>query len=203
MRRIEKTQLTVSKILEAAMEEFGINGYTGGTINNICKRGINKGLIYHNFRDKDELYLTCLRISCEKLVALIKQNNCISDLLQYMNIRMRFLKECPNEAHIFFEAILQPQEHLQDNIQEILIPFEEINEQLYSSTVSSITLRDEVTKEDAICYFRHMQRMFNGYFSNPSYGHMTLDEQIKEHETSLPKLLNFMLYGIAKGDAPK
>ena len=73
MKQIEKTELTVSKILEAAIEEFGTKGYNGGTINNICKKGINKGLVYHNFKDKDELYLTCLKESCEKLVAMVKE----------------------------------------------------------------------------------------------------------------------------------
>ena len=203
MKRVEKTELTVSRILEAAMTEFGMNGYTKGTVNNICKSGINKGLVYHNFKNKDELYLTCLRISCEKLVALIEKNDFKSDLLQYMNIRMSFFKEYPNEAHIFFEAILQPQENLQDKIQEILQPFEEINERIYRSTVSSVTLRDGVTEEDAICYFRQMQQMFNGYFSSPAYRHIALDEQIKEHETGILKLFNFMLYGIAKGGAEK
>lgn len=203
MKRVEKTELTVSKILDAAMEEFGMNGYASGTVNNICKSGINKGLIYHNFKDKDTLYLACLKICCEKLVALLKKSDCTSDLLQYMNVRMRFFQESPKEAHIFFEAILQPQKNLQEKIQEILQPFEEINEQIYRAAVSSITLRDGVTEDDAIHYFRQMQQMFNGYFSSPAYHNMALDEQIKEHETGLSKLLNFMLYGIAKGDTEK
>lgn len=203
MKRTEKTELTVSKILDAALEEFGANGYAGGTINNICKRGINKGLIYHNFRDKDALYLACLENSCGKLVSSIEESGCTSDQLQYMNIRMRFFKEHPNEAHIFFEAILQPQEKLRDRIQKILQPFEEINEKIYRSVVSGVTLRDGITKEDAIDYFRQMQRMFNGYFSSSAYRHMALDEQIREHEMNPSKLLDFMLYGIAKGGMEK
>ena len=43
MKQTEKTGLTVSRILEAAALEFGRNGYAGGTVNNICKSGINKG----------------------------------------------------------------------------------------------------------------------------------------------------------------
>lgn len=73
MKRAEKTELTVSRILEAALEEFGANGYAGGTVNNICKRGINKGLIYHNFKDKDELYLVCLDISCKSWSLLLRK----------------------------------------------------------------------------------------------------------------------------------
>ena len=30
MKRIEKTELTISKILEASLEEFGAKGYAGG-----------------------------------------------------------------------------------------------------------------------------------------------------------------------------
>ena len=203
MKRAERTELTVSKIQEAALEEFGANGYSGGTINNICKRGINKGLIYHNFKDKDELYLACLEISCKKLVSMIEESGCVSDQLQYMELRMHFFTEYPNEAHIFFEAILQPQERLRERIEQILEPFEEMNEKIYRRVVSGITLRDGITEEDAIDYFRQMQRMFNGYFSSLAYRCMTLEKRIREHELSLSKLLDFMLYGIAKGGTSK
>ena len=203
MKRAEKTELTVSKIMEAALIEFGANGYAGGTINNICKSGISKGLIYYNFQDKDDLYLACLKVSCGKLIALIHESGRTPDPLQYMNNRMHFFRDYPNEAHIFFDAMLQPQMSLQDRIQEILQPFEEINERIYRSAISALTLRDGVTEEDAMIYYRQMQRMFNGYFSSPAYRSMTLDEQIREHETSLPKLLDFMLFGIAKGDELK
>lgn len=203
MKRTERTELTVSKIQEAALEEFGVNGYAGGTINNICKRGINKGLIYHNFKNKDELFLVCLENSCKKLVSLIEESGPALDQLQYMKLRMRFFTEYPNEAHIFFEAVLQPQEKLRDRIKRILEPFEEINEKIYRRIVSDITLRDGVTEEDAINHFRLMQRMFNGYFSSSAYRYMTLDKQIREHEMNLPRLLDFMLYGIAKGGTQK
>ena len=120
-----------------------------------------------------------------------------------MKLRMHFYKEYPNEAHIFFEAILQPQEKLWDRIQEILQPFEKINERIYRSVVSGVTLRDGITQEEAIAYFRQMQRMFNGYFSSSACRYMALDKQILAHETNLSKLLDFMLYGIAKGGKEK
>lgn len=200
MKRSEKTELTISKIMNAAMIEFGTNGYVSSSVNNICKSGINKGLIYHNFKDKDELYLKCLEKSCKMFVNLIKESDCSSDLLRYMSIQMSFYKDYPNEAHIFFEAILQPQEHLLNKIQEILQPFEEVNEMIYRSVVSSVKLRNGITEKEAVWYFRQMQRMFNGYFGSR---HTSLDEQVNEHEKSLPKLFDFMLYGIAEGGKEK
>lgn len=203
MKQAEKTERTVAKIRQAALEEFGANGYADGTINNICKKGINKGLIYHNFKDKDELYLVCLESSCQKLVSLIQESGCISDQLQYMKLRMSFLEAYPNEARIFLEAVLQPQEKLQARIQQVLRPLEEINEEIYRSVIAHLTLREGVTEEDALAYFRQMQRMFNGYFSSSFCRGMTLGERIREHESTLSQWLDFMLYGIAEGGRNK
>lgn len=201
MKKSAKSELTVARILSAATEEFGENGYAGGTINNICKKGINKGLIYHNFKDKDDLYLACLENSCKKLVTMIEESSCTSDQLKYMQLRMKFFTEYPCEAHILFEAILQPREKLLDRIRQILQPFEEVNERMYRSVVASVNLREGITEEDAIDYFRQMQRMFNGYFSSARY--TALDECIREHETNLSKMLEYMIYGIAEGGMDK
>lgn len=199
MKRAQKTELTVSRILQSALAEFGARGYAGGTINHICQSGISKGLIYHNFQNKDDLYLACLKISCSTLLSMLKEGRCGSDLTRYMQIRMDFFRNRPQEARIFFEAILQPPESLLGQIQEILRPLEEVNERVFEELLSSVTLRDGVTREDALLCLHQMQRMFNAYFSSPAYHHMALDAQIQEHETGIPKLLNCMLYGIAKG----
>ncbi|MGN0114565.1 MAG: TetR/AcrR family transcriptional regulator [Acutalibacteraceae bacterium] len=199
MKRSEKTELTVAKITQAATVEFGKNGYAGGTINNICKTGINKGLIYHNFKDKDELYLHCLKISCDKLIAYISAHGC-ENFCDYMNLRLNFFKEYPNEAHIFFDAFLNPQPHLKDEIKNAVTEFESMNESICRRAVESVSLRKGVTADDAMLYFKQMQTMFNGYFSSPAYQNIDLDEKVKIHETNIPKLLDFMLYGIANGD---
>lgn len=80
---------------------------------------------------------------------------------------------------------------------------EKINEHIYRNTIDAVDLRDGISSEDALSYFRHMQNMFNGYFSSPAYRNMNLDEKVKIHETNIPKLFEFMLYGIAKGDVLK
>lgn len=45
-RQEEKTELTRERILQAAMQEFGTNGYAATKVNTICgKSGIPKGLL--------------------------------------------------------------------------------------------------------------------------------------------------------------
>ena len=200
MKKSEKTEITVSRIIEAAMDEFGKNGYAGGTVNNICKAGINKGLLYHNFAGKDELYLTCLNQSCGKLMQYIQEREGTKDPERYMAVRMEFFNACPREAHIFFEALLNPPAHLSGEVRQALAAFNELNETMYRETLDSLTLRDGISKKDAISYFHLMQLMVNGYFSSPAFQGTALQKKMEMHEMIVPKLLNCMLYGIAKGE---
>lgn len=198
MKNQEKTELTIAKITVAAMDEFGRSGYTGGTINNICKTGINKGLIYHNFKDKDELYLFCLKKSCTELCDFLENGKCPDDPADYMKRRLEFFNSNPNEAHIFFEALLCPPPALQGRIQEELERFNTINDTVCQKALAKLTLRDGISKDDALSYVRQLQVMFNGYFSSPACRDISIAEKARRHEESMPKLLNFMLYGIAK-----
>lgn len=61
MKRKEKSLLSRKKIINSAIAEFGINSYAEASLNAICKNSnISKGIIYHYFKDKDELYLVCV-----------------------------------------------------------------------------------------------------------------------------------------------
>ena len=69
MKKSLKTKITKEKILKAAVEEFGTYGYEGASVNRICeKHGISKGLIYHNFESRDNLYLCCAEEAVNKFI---------------------------------------------------------------------------------------------------------------------------------------
>lgn len=200
MKKSDKTEITVSKIIEAAVKEFGRNGYSAGTINNICKTGINKGLIYHNFSGKDELYLTCLNLSCKKLMQNIRERDGTTNPERYLAARMDTFILYPDESHIFFEAFLNPPPHLTDKISMALSAFNDLNAHMVNKALDSVTLRNKVERKDAVSYFHMMQTMLNGYFSSPAFCNTSLEEKMVLHEKILPQLLDFMLHGIAKGD---
>lgn len=113
---------------------------------------------------------------------------------------MEFFNKYPNEARIFFEALLTPPSHLSDKISLILSEFNILNEKMYNQTLDSILLRDGVSREDAVSYFHLMQLMLNGYFSSPAFQNTDLSKKVEIHEMIVPKLLDYMLYGIAKGE---
>lgn len=198
MRKEMKTELTKEKILAAAMNEFGTNGYAGASLNNICSTGIAKGLLYHNYENKDALYLACVDRCFHALTEYLKGEDIGNDLQRYVKARLTFFRENENEARLFFESVLQPPVSLKDDIEKVRMEFDDFNLDLCSRMLETISLRSDVTKEDAMRYFRLMKEMFNGYFSSPAAQGLSFADTMVTHEMGLSKMLDFMLYGIAK-----
>lgn len=200
MRKEEKTEITRGKIFDAAMREFGSNGYAAGTVNNICKAGINKGLIYHNFKDKDELYLECVKRSCKELIDFVRQQKATEGFVSYMSARSMFFREREAEASLFLEARTHPPYHLREQISEIFAEIDEMNQEVFEREISHYELRKDVTKEEALNYFLQLQKIYNMDFANHRSSELSPQEQIGLHEMNIHKIFNLMLYGIAKGE---
>ena len=61
MKQEERNRRSRENILACAFEEFAAHGYTGGGLNQICVHGgISKGLLYHYYTGKDDLYVACV-----------------------------------------------------------------------------------------------------------------------------------------------
>ena len=74
MKQEEKSALARRRILDAAMREFAHKGYEGASLNTVCaENGISKGIIYHHFRDKSELYLLCVEECFDALTASLER----------------------------------------------------------------------------------------------------------------------------------
>ena len=199
LKKQEKTQRSIARIIESAMAEFGTRGYSGGTMEGICRAGLSKGLIYHHFAGKDALYLACLRRCCNCFVAYVIEQGGEADLNRYMAARMRFRESFPQEARILFEALITPPSHLAEDIVRALGAFHALSEQVYHRTLDALVLREGVTREQALSYFRLMQTMLNGYFGSSAFQNVRLGDRVRQHEQTIPQLLDYMLYGIAKG----
>jgi AcrR family transcriptional regulator len=185
MRKEMKTELTKEKILAAAMSEFGANGYAGASLNNICSTGIAKGLLYHNYENKDALYLACVERCFHGLTEYLEGEDIGNDLQRYVQARLSFFRENENEARLFFESVLQPPISLKDDIAKVRMEFDDFNLELCGRMLETISLRSDVTKEDAMRYFRLMKEMFNGYFSSPAAHGLSFADTMVTHEMGL------------------
>ncbi len=199
MRQDERTEITKDRILQAAIREFGTNGYAASSVNSICsKYKISKGLIYHNYDGKEELFLACIHVCFSEVTAYLKSQDIKDDLKKYMNIRLEYFSKNPLYARIFFEAVLQPVPELKERITEAKKELDRYNRELYHAAIQNLKLREGVTEQDALEYYEIMQEMFNGYFSSPAYMGKDFNFLVNEHEQKLSKMLDLMIFGIGE-----
>ncbi|MBU5483956.1 TetR/AcrR family transcriptional regulator [Clostridium sp. MSJ-11] len=204
MTQKEKNKISKDKILNAAIVEFGTKNYGNASLNNICNdNNISKGLIYHYYKNKDDLFLTCVKYCFDQFVDYLQseefnQNDFQGIMQKNLDLRYDFFKENVYLRHIFFNVVLQPPMHLKEEIKAIRKKFDNLNIGIYRFALSKVTLREGITEEEAMKYFWILQEMFNGYFQSKAYDNSDFNGLIKAHEINLGKMVNIMIYGIAK-----
>lgn len=193
MKKSEKTKLTRKRIIEAGIIEFSNNNYNDCSINYILeKHKISKGLFYHNFESKEELYLTCIN----EVLTDIKQyydNNpkSLDSINDYLSSRQRYIKDNPIHANLFFKAIVTPPDKLANKIKDIKSQYNLINEDVFKK----LPLRDGISVEMAQQYTIMLTELLNTYLKT------NLEEKdslIDVHEKSLARLLDILFYGIVR-----
>ena len=209
MRQEEKTKRTREKILKAAVAEFGTKSYENASLNAICSDNqITKGLIYHNFENKDDLYLRCVELCFRELTAYLQNTNYQGNDIQeeindFVNLRRQFFQENPYYSNIFFGTLLQPPKHLLKEIQNLRRNFDELNIQNYRRLIEQLELREGITADMALNYFIIFQDMFNGYFQSKTEENTDIMTLAEIHELKLSDIMNILLYGLAKQNPHK
>lgn len=203
MKREKKSALSKKRILNAAMEEFSTYGYMGASLNRVCQEeNISKGMIYHYFKDKDEIYLICVEECYESLISYLKdkQNTEVlpieKNLRDYFDNRINFFVKNPSYLGIFLDVGLNTPDHLKDQIKDIKRDFEDINIGILKDMLTGVELRNDLSTDSMIENFRIYINYFNLAFKETLDKNLSKEEAIKEHEKKIQEQINIMLYGI-------
>ena len=204
MRKEEKTRLRREKIITAALFEFATKGYQGFVINELCKvDGISKGVLYHNFSGKSDLYLTWFQESFEKALAVfLGVEGQVPSLADYMERRHQFYQQYPEHSHIFFEAMIATPEELEADIAPQKAIFLDLNEQVCQKLISESKLKEHIDEKRAMDYLRLIQDMFRSYYLTVS-SDSSLPDLVSGYEHQLSQVLDMMIYGILEEDSSK
>ena len=199
MKKELKTKLTQERIIEAALIEFSQKGYKAFGINELCKNHkISKGILYHNFSGKTEIYLACVRESFQKAVSIIRgESGDIPSLVEYVERRHRFSKDFPHHSHVFFEAWMTAPAEIAEEVEKEKAVFEDLNRQVSEKLLAESTLKDHISQEQALDYLTFIQQLFQSYYLAAS-GSEEAGSLASQYENDLQKVLHLMIYGIFK-----
>ncbi|MGL4282449.1 TetR/AcrR family transcriptional regulator [Eubacterium aggregans] len=204
MTKEQRTAMSKKKIIEAAIREFGKNGYKGASVNSICNTGIPKGLLYHNFKNRDEIYIACVKECYDALLVCLKGSDSEYSLQAYMSARWGFFEAFPMKANIIFETMLHCSQHLYKEIEGAKSPFNQFNHDYFNVLLHRLDLREDISAEEAMKHFSLIQLMFNAYFESLDIKGWNLSSVAGMRavagmrENFLAKTIDLILYGIAE-----
>ena len=194
MKREEKNQQTKRRIMDAALVEFSEQGYGASSVNTICSvQGVSKGIIYHYFRTKDELFLACVEECFDLLTSYLKEKikmekgNVEEQLEEYFTVRTDFFAQYPVYQRIYCEAVITPPTVLKTEIQERKRSFDTLNIQILEHLLQPVSLRPQVSEREVIETFRQFQDFINTNYQMDDF---------EIHEKKCRKALNILLYGV-------
>ncbi|NLO84542.1 MAG: TetR/AcrR family transcriptional regulator [Clostridiales bacterium] len=196
MKREEKKQKSIDKILHYALIEFASHGYAQGSLNAICQDGeISKGVMYHHFSDKDAIYLQCVKECFDTITAFLKDRislNTTTQLSDYFGARREFFDAHPIYQQLFFDAVITPPQHLSEQISMHKKGFDTFNQQILMQLLNKLEIRDDIKLESAMDVIGLFQDFVNSGWSKRN------DSDIKHHEEIASKSMDILLYGVIK-----
>lgn len=204
MTQKERQERSRKEIFQAAVEEFGREGYEKVTMERICSNhSISKGMMYHYYSGKDELFLLCVQKTFETLKNHIGQNiealsgqHPFDAIRNYFLIRERFFELYPQYKRIFETAILSPPKHLAGEIQALHQPIMDMNWHFLGSVVARMSLRPGLSAEKATRYLQSIEPAFRSVIDR-----YQADETTRDLHTmleSVQEILDMALFGILK-----
>ncbi len=203
MKREEKNALSRQRIVEAALQEFSAKGYGCASLNTVCaEHDISKGIIYHYFKDKDELYLVCVKECFEALTAHIKQSMACfcgtpkQRLQEYFDARLRFFAENPLYLGIFADAALSPPTALLGKIAVCRRGFDELNVSILTAFLNSQHVREDLSVPAVVEDFRIYMDFFNMRFKEAFQENAHFEAVLQEHEERCHRQLDILLHGV-------
>lgn len=204
MTQKERQERSKEEIYRAAMDEFGTRGYDGVNMEQICgSHGISKGMMYHYYSGKDDLFLLCADRTFRELTDHVEQGmDALEELAipeaikGFFMLREGFFQTRPKEKMVFESAMLRPPHHLTEQIQSLRAPLRQLNRRFIQRLADRMPLRPELESDKVSSYLAGIEPFFqdilNSFYENhpPQNLHTMLEAS--------GELLNMVLFGVLR-----
>ena len=209
MTHQERQAYSKAVILQAAMDEFGSRDYNQVNMETICKNHcISKGMMYHYYSNKDELFLLCAQKTFDDLKVYVEQNMTTSgteDPLQhiqhYFMIRESFFQLYPLQKRVFETALFRTPEHLKDDIRTLREPIRQLNLAFLEQLTSDIPLRPGLNRNLVTHYLENIESLFREvvFCAHPEKGSQDLHTVLE----TVTEVLDIFLFGVLQQNSNK
>lgn len=193
-------------IIDVSMEEFAQNGYEKASTNAIVKKaGISKGILFHYFGNKKNLFLYivdyAMDVFLEKFYSMDEQvpSDLFDKIIHWGLKKLKLYYELPLVSKLIMTAYIKIPDELKE---EMMVRYRKIyneNLPLFFNDIDTTKFREGVDKEKAVELIMLCLEGLNGKYiqkfkSDPEAGIPQMDEIFNEMREYF-EILKGGLYG--------
>lgn len=198
-----------NRIIEAALQEFGEHGYDGASTNQICQAaGISKGLLYHYFKSKENLFLAVCSKCVEDLEMSLEKERLqletvdLGVLSDFYRRQANFFSTHPNHYHILFHIMENPSESVESYIADKRKEYKDQASIAIRLFLSRSSIRPGVHKELALeLMLGIVDSIMNKYIHSVYQQNLAINTALEMVEHDLRVSFDIVLNGILQQDA--
>jgi TetR/AcrR family transcriptional regulator len=192
-------------ILEAAVEEFSSKGFEAASTNAIAARAkVAKGLLFHYFGSKEELYLAAFGFAYRELLRLFfaavgpSPRDLFERLRHWTLIRLGLAQRHPALFRLAVEAYTNTPPGLRSKLLELLGPFQQEAWAKLLEGIDFSPLRPDITPQQALevlmIFQAGLERRYLPLFTNAPDGGLSQLEQVTKEAGLYLDLVRDALY---------
>ena len=193
---------TRSRILAAALREFGERGYAESSTNRICREaGLSKGLLFHHFGSKEKLFFAvleqCMRDFQEFAVPKGGEADCFC---LFYRRRTQFFSEHPCHYAVIM-SLFDGTAGQPEPLYAWRVRFEQEKERLLGGCLQGCALREGVSREDALELIAAMSSYLQEKYLKGRVGKAGSPELTERFKRDYDHMLSMLLHGILQAPA--
>ncbi|WP_027963652.1 TetR/AcrR family transcriptional regulator [Halalkalibacillus halophilus] len=166
------TEEKQSRIINAALEEFGSQGYDQASTNAIVKQaGIGKGMLFYYFNNKQELYHYLINYSFHKMKKQfieklnMEERDFIKRFKQTSLLKMEFFSNHPHMFNFLGTVLLVADDQMPEDIRRRIKEMRAVAYESIYKNIDFSLFRDDVDADKAL---QLIQWSMEGYQQNLS-----------------------------------
>ncbi|HON42260.1 MAG TPA: TetR/AcrR family transcriptional regulator, partial [Bacillota bacterium] len=174
-------------VIRASIEEFA-KGYEVASTNEIVRKaGISKGLLFHYFGSKKNLYMTVFREVVQRTTETLLSRagelpgDVIERMLRLTLIKLELYREDPKGWHFLADAVSNPPHELKQEIRSVQAELTDFGMKAFLTGLDLAQLRPDV---DAECLLRFVLLFLKGleqeYLGRGDLSSLDWEQIIKE-----------------------
>lgn len=195
------------KIMLASLEEFAKHGFEKASTERISKAaGVSKGLIFHYFTSKENLYMTTMNRCIDDVMeefnnVEIRETDFISKLVKMMKIKYDFFIRNPLHYKLMVNGFYHSSKRMQTKLKQRYVELKQIGLDAIIDMIKVLPLKKGVSVDDVAVLLASVSNIVESrYVSFFSDDTESFEKFYDTAGSEYIRMINIIMYGIIENE---